>query len=280
MGQSAEKMAKENGISRTWQDEIALTSHRRAAAAWKAGVFDGQVMYVPVPPAYTITGAMDDIVRPDTSLEALSKLKPVFDRAHGSVTAGNSSPLTDGAAALLVMREDRARALGLQPLGALRAFAYAATDPADQLLQGPAYAAPVALDRAGMRLADIDLAVQGAPVGGQQPQAFGSPEFAARLPAARRADQASTSTVHRLGPLAPPAVVMQALDRSPAAARAPPSAMRTAGGRGHRPERIDGCLPLGDVAMSRSTFDAQAGEHARPPSAPVRAELGASTGRG
>ena len=157
MGQSAEKMAKENHVSRTWQDEIALASHQRAAAAWKAGVFDAQVMHVPVPPTYATTGTTDDIVRPDTSLEALSKLKPVFDRAHGSVTAGNSSPLTDGAAALLVMREERARALGLQPLGALRAFAYAATDPADQLLQGPAYAAPIALDRAGMSLKDIDL---------------------------------------------------------------------------------------------------------------------------
>ena len=157
MGQSAEKMAKENHVSRTWQDEIALASHQRAAAAWKAGVFDAQVMHVPVPPGYTATGTTDDIVRPDTSLEALSKLKPVFDKVHGSVTAGNSSPLTDGAAALLVMREDRARALGLQPLGVLRAFAYAATDPADQLLQGPAYAAPIALDRAKMTLADIDL---------------------------------------------------------------------------------------------------------------------------
>ena len=123
MGQSAEKMAKENHISRTWQDEIALASHQRAAAAWKAGVFDAQVMHVPVPPAYATTGTIDDIIRADTSLEALSKLKPVFDKVHGSVTAGNSSPLTDGAAALLVMREDRAKALGLRPLGALRAFA-------------------------------------------------------------------------------------------------------------------------------------------------------------
>jgi len=93
MGQSAEKMAKENHISRTWQDEIALASHQRAAAAWKAGVFDAQVMHFPVPTAYTTTGTTDDIIRPDTSLEALAKLKPVFDKAHGSVTAGNSSPL-------------------------------------------------------------------------------------------------------------------------------------------------------------------------------------------
>ncbi len=184
MGQSAEKMAKENHVSRSWQDEISLASHQRAAAAWSAGVFDAQVMHVPVPPTYATTGTTDDIVRADASLDALSKLKPVFDRAHGSVTAGNSSPLTDGAAALLVMREDRARALGLQPLGALRAFAYAATDPADQLLQGPAYAAPIALDRAGMTLKDIDLVEMHEAFAAQVAsnlQAFASPEFASKI---------------------------------------------------------------------------------------------------
>ena len=181
MGQSAEKMAKENHISRTWQDEIALTSHQRAAAAWKEGVFDAQVMHVPVPPTYATTGTTDDIIRPDSSLEALAKLRPVFDKVHGSVTAGNSSPLTDGASALLVMREDRAKALGLQPLGALRAFAYAATDPGDQLLQGPAYAAPIALDRAGMNLKDIDLVEMHEAFASQVAsnlQAFASLEFA------------------------------------------------------------------------------------------------------
>jgi len=108
----------------------------------------------------------------------------VFDKAHGTVTAGNSSPLTDGAGALLVMREDRAKALGLKLLGALRAFAYAATDPADQLLQGPAYAAPVALDRAGMRLQDIDLFEMHEAFAAQLAsnlQAFASPEFAKKL---------------------------------------------------------------------------------------------------
>ena len=184
MGQSAEKMAKENHVSRGWQDEISLASHQRAAAAWSAGVFDAQVMHLPVPPTYATTGTTDDIVRADASLDALSKLKPVFDRTHGSVTAGNSSPLTDGAAALLVMREDRARALGLQPLGALRAFAYAATDPADQLLQGPAYAAPIALDRAGMTLKDIDLVEMHEAFAAQVAsnlQAFASPEFASNI---------------------------------------------------------------------------------------------------
>src|SRR5262249_40282644 len=184
MGQSAEKMAKENHISRSVQDEIALASHQHAAAAWNAGVFASQVMHLPVPPAYATTATFDDIVRRDTSLEALAKLKPVFDKVHGSVTAGNSSPLTDGAAALLVMREDRAKALGFKPLGALRAFAYAATDPGDQLLQGPAYAAPIALDRAGMTFRDIDLFEMHEAFAAQLAsnlQAFASPEFAKKI---------------------------------------------------------------------------------------------------
>jgi acetyl-CoA acyltransferase len=99
----------------------------------------------------------DNLVRDDTTAEALAGLRPVFDRRYGTVTAGNASPLTDGAAALLVMSEQRAKALGYTPLGYLRSFAYAATDPADQPLQGPAYAAPIALERAGMQLSDFDL---------------------------------------------------------------------------------------------------------------------------
>jgi acetyl-CoA acyltransferase len=157
MGESAEKMAKENSISRDEQDRIALSSHQNAARAWKDGFFDAQVMHVVVPPKYEKVSQKDNIVREDTTLEALSQLKPVFDRKYGSITAGNASPLTDGAAALLLMSEERAKALGLEPIGYLRSHAYAATDPGDQLLQGPAYAAPLALQRAGMKLSDIDL---------------------------------------------------------------------------------------------------------------------------
>ncbi|NTX12340.1 acetyl-CoA C-acyltransferase FadI [Myxococcus sp. CA056] len=157
MGESAEKMAKENGISRDEQDRIAWASHRNAAAAWKDGRFDNEVMHVSVPPQYEQTVTRDNIIREDSTLEALGKLKPVFDRKYGTVTAGNASPLTDGAAALLLMSEERARALGYEPLGYLRSHAYAATDPGDQLLQGPVYAVPTALKRAGMKLSDIDL---------------------------------------------------------------------------------------------------------------------------
>ena len=181
MGQSAEKMAKENGISRLEQDQIALASHKNAAKAWEDGFFDSHVMHVPVPPRFDKTAVRDDIVRPDTSLEALSKLKPVFDRKYGSVTAGNASPLTDGASALILMSEERAKELGYTPLGYLRSYAYAATDPADQLLQGPAYAAPVALRRAGMTLGDIDLVEMHEAFASQiasNLQAFASREFA------------------------------------------------------------------------------------------------------
>jgi acetyl-CoA acyltransferase len=184
MGQSAEKMAQENHISRAEQDAIALSSHRNAALAWKEGHFDAQVFHLAVPPKYEKVVDKDDVVRPETSAEALAGLKPVFDKKYGSVTAGNSSPLTDGAAALLVMTEERARDFGLVPLGFVRAFAYAATDPADQLLQGPAYAAPVALDRAGMTLKDIDLFEMHEAFAAQLAsnlQAFASEAFAKKL---------------------------------------------------------------------------------------------------
>jgi acetyl-CoA acyltransferase len=157
MGESAEKMAKENGISREAQDAWAHRSHFLAAQAWEAGKFRHEVMRLLTGKNFDTVVAEDNVVRKDSKLEAYAKLKPVFDRRYGSVTAGNSSPLTDGAAALVVCSEDRARELGLRPLGFLRAYAYAAVDPAWQLLQAPAFSAPKALKRAGMRLADIDL---------------------------------------------------------------------------------------------------------------------------
>ena len=157
MGESAQKMAWENGISREAQDRYALESQRKAADAWASGKFAEEVMAVDVPPRFQKIAAADNNVRADTTYDALSSLKPVFDRRYGTITAGNSSPLTDGAAAVILMSEGRARELGVKPLGFLRAYAYAATDPGDQLLQGPAYAAPVALDRAGLVLGDMDV---------------------------------------------------------------------------------------------------------------------------
>jgi len=181
MGQSAERMAQQNGISRDAQDELALGSHLKAAGAWQAGRFDAEVMHVAVPPRFEQVADRDNIVRGDTTLAALAGLHPVFDRRYGTITAGNASPLTDGAAALVVMAEQKARALGLTPLGYLRSAAYAALDPHDQLLQGPAYAAPVALERAGLRLADMDLVEMHEAFAAQvlsNLQAFASPSFA------------------------------------------------------------------------------------------------------
>ena len=155
MGESAEKMAKENHIPREAQDAFALASHQKAAAGWDSGVLAAEVVPVPVAPKYEEVATTDNIIRRDTSLEQLAKLPPVFDRKFGTVTAGNSSPLTDGASAVILMSEERARSQGRKILAYLRSWAYAALDPGDQLLQGPAYAAPIALDRAGLKLSDI-----------------------------------------------------------------------------------------------------------------------------
>jgi acetyl-CoA acyltransferase len=157
MGESAEKMAKENGIAREAQDVVAHRSHLRAARAWADGIFSKEVMRVLVPPRFEAAVAEDNTVRKDSALEGYGKLKPVFDRKYGSITAGNSSPLTDGAAALVLMSEEKAKAMGMKPLGFVRSYAYAAVDPGWQLLQAPAFAVPKALARAGMTFADIDL---------------------------------------------------------------------------------------------------------------------------
>jgi acetyl-CoA acyltransferase len=157
MGQSAEKMAKLNSIPREEQDHFALRSHRLAAAGTADGRLTAEIMPVYVPPKFENVITSDNGIREDTSYEQLAALKPVFDRKYGSVTAGNSSPLTDGGACVLLMSEEKARALGYPPLGIIRSYAYAALDPGEQLLQAPVLAAPVALKRAGLSLKDIDL---------------------------------------------------------------------------------------------------------------------------
>ncbi len=157
MGESAELMAKLNGIPREAQDAWALGSHQKAAAAWEDGRLRDEVVPVYLPADGGRAVVRDNHVRADTTMAKLAQLKPVFDRRYGTVTAGNSSPLTDGAASVLLMAEEKARALGYRPRAFIRSYAYAAVDPADQLLIGPAYAIPVALDRAGLALSDIDL---------------------------------------------------------------------------------------------------------------------------
>jgi acetyl-CoA acyltransferase len=157
MGQSAEKMAKINHIPRDEQDQFALRSHQLAAAGTADGRLTAEIMTVYVPPSYETVVDKDNGIRTDTSYDALAKLPPVFDRKYGTVSAGNSSPLTDGAGAILLMSEEKAKALGYRPLGFIRSYAYAALDPGEQLLQAPVLAAPVALKRAGLTLSDIDL---------------------------------------------------------------------------------------------------------------------------
>lgn len=181
MGESAEKMAKEAGIRRDDQDAFAHRSHARAAKAWESGVFANEVMHVLPPPAFDTPFSNDNVVRNDSSIESYAKLKPVFDRKYGTVTAGNSSPLTDGAAALLLMKESKAKALGYQPLGYLKAWAYAALDPAGWMLMGPSYATPIALDRAGLSLKDMDVVDMHEAFAAQvlcNVKAFGSKQFA------------------------------------------------------------------------------------------------------
>src|SRR6266511_3165772 len=157
MGQSAEKMAKENGISREAQDSWALRSHRQAAQ----GIADGRLTAEIAPWFPARAGdpviTQDNGVRADTSIEQMAKLKPVFDRRYGSVTAANASPLTDGASAVLLTSAEAARALGYEPLAYIRSYAVAAVDPGWQLLQAPVWAVPKALERAGIEWKDLGL---------------------------------------------------------------------------------------------------------------------------
>ncbi len=183
MGESAEKMAKENDISRYAQDEIAFLSHQRAAAATEDGRLTAQIAPAFPPPRYDKAVTRDNGIRADSTQEALAKLKPVFDKRYGSLTAGNSSPLTDGGSAVLLMSEEKAKALGYTPLGYIRSYAFTALNPGDQLLQGPAYAAPAALDAAGLKLADMDLVEMHEAFAAQilsNMKAFASKKFAER----------------------------------------------------------------------------------------------------
>lgn len=184
MGQSAEKMAKENGISREAQDRYALMSHQRAAA----GTTDGRLTSEIVPwfggRELDEVATSDNGIRSDTSLEQLAKLKPAFDRKYGSVTAGNSSPLTDGAAVVLLMSEEKAHALGYEPLAYIRSYAVAAVDPGWQLLMGPALAVPKALARAGIPWSELGLVEIHEAFASQvlsNVQAWGSRSWAERL---------------------------------------------------------------------------------------------------
>lgn len=156
MGQTAEKLVKEFRVTREEQDAFALQSHLRAAKAESDGRFAEEIFPILLPPAYSSYQEKDDGPRANQTLEALAKLKPVFEKINGTVTAGNSSPITDGAAALFLMSEEKAKALGLKPLGYLLGVAEAGLDPSRMGL-GPAYATAKLFKKTGVSLKDIDL---------------------------------------------------------------------------------------------------------------------------
>ena len=156
MGQNAERLAKRLGITRADQDAYALRSHQRAAGAAGKGYFADQIVPVYAPPALKAVEA-DNGIRGDSTYEKMASLKPAFDRSFGSVTAANSSFLTDGASAVLLMSEERAKARGIKPLAVLRAVSTTAMDPLDELLLGPAFAIPGALEQAGVSPADVGV---------------------------------------------------------------------------------------------------------------------------
>ncbi len=156
MGQTAEQMAKSHNIAREDQDKLAHRSHTLAAKSWEEGKLDDEVMTAYAEP-YKGALSRDNNVRFDSSLEGYAKPKPVFDKKHGSVTAANATPLTDGASAVLMMTESKARELGYTPLGYIKSYAFSAIDVWEDMLMGPSYATPIALDRAGMTLNDLTL---------------------------------------------------------------------------------------------------------------------------
>lgn len=156
MGESADKLAATFNVSREEQDEYALRSHHSAARGWDGGPLDEEVMSVSVPKDFEpIT--RDNVFRTDTSMEKLASLPPVFVKPFGTITAGNSSPLTDGASATLWMSREKAEKYGFEPRAVVREYEFVARDPGEELLLGPAYAIPKILGRANLDLDDIDV---------------------------------------------------------------------------------------------------------------------------
>lgn len=156
MGDNAERLARRLGISRYDQDSYAFRSHKKAIEAAEKGLLKREIFPVVVPGTDNVI-TVDNGTRKDATLEKLSKGKPAFERKYGTVTAGNSSFLTDGASAVLLMRESRAKELGLKPLAYIRSYAQAGSDPWDELLLGPAFATARALKNAALRLSDIKV---------------------------------------------------------------------------------------------------------------------------
>ncbi|UXR63677.1 thiolase family protein [Bdellovibrio bacteriovorus] len=156
MGQTAEILAKEWGLSRETQDKFALRSHLLASKAMKEGRMREEIAPVYLAPEYKEVVSDDVGPRESQTIEALAKLKPFFDKATGSITAGNSCPITDGAAIVLMMSREKAEALGYKPLATIRSYGFAGLEP-ERMGLGPVYSSPVALKRAGLTMKDIGL---------------------------------------------------------------------------------------------------------------------------
>lgn len=156
MGQTAENLAREFKVTRQEQDEFALLSQNRAEKAIAEGRMNDEIIPVPIAPKNTTVQTQDEGPRANQTLQDLTKLKPVFDKITGTVTAGNSSPITDGAAAVLLMKESKAKELGLKPIGYIRAHAAAGLEPSRMGL-GPVFAMSKVLKKTGLKLSDIDL---------------------------------------------------------------------------------------------------------------------------
>uniref|UniRef100_A0AAQ5XA26 Trifunctional enzyme subunit beta, mitochondrial n=1 Tax=Amphiprion ocellaris TaxID=80972 RepID=A0AAQ5XA26_AMPOC len=153
MGHSADRLAAAFGVSRVEQDEFAVRSHSLAKKAQESGLLEDVISFK-VPGRDIVS--KDNGIRP-SSMEQMAKLKPAFIKPHGTVTAANSSFLTDGASAVLIMSEEKALAMGYKPKAYLRDFVYVSQDPKDQLLLGPTYSTPKVLERAGLSMSDIDV---------------------------------------------------------------------------------------------------------------------------
>ncbi|GJM08758.1 MAG: acetyl-CoA acetyltransferase [Lysobacteraceae bacterium] len=156
MGQDTDRLVARFGVGRVDQDEFALRSHQLAGKAWEDGLFDDEVLTVQIPPKFAPI-SQDNGIRPDSTMEQLAKLKPAFVRPHGTITAANASYLTDGAAAVVAMSEEKAKALGMSTEVRLLEYTYSGTNPDGDLLMGPAHASAKLLQRTGLTLSDIDV---------------------------------------------------------------------------------------------------------------------------
>lgn len=181
MGMTAEVIAKEFGVSRKEQDEYALRSHQKAIAARAKLAEEMAPLYLP--PDYKETVTEDIGPRENQTIEALAKLKPFFDKNTGSITAGNSCPITDGAAMVLLMSREKAQAMGYKPLARVRGYAFAGLEP-ERMGMGPAYSTPIALKRAGITMKDVGLVELNEAFAAQVmacQKAFDSDEFGRKL---------------------------------------------------------------------------------------------------